>query len=212
MVHPLIIGITGGSGSGKSFFVNELIKRFRIEDVCFITQDNYYKERDAQPVDIRGVKNFDKPESINGDQLYRDIQMLRSGKEVEMLEYTFNNPEIIPKRVTFRPAPVLILEGLMVFYWANIRNLIDYSVFIDADELIKVKRRIMRDANERGYDLSDVLYRYEHHVAPYYHQYLEPLKREVDIVIPNNVDFMKGLEVLEGFIKLRLQNQLKPQI
>lgn len=206
MANPLIIGITGGSGSGKSFFVQELMKKFRPEDVCLITQDNYYRERSEQPVDEKGIKNFDKPESINGDQLYNDLLTLRNGKEVEILEYTFNNPEIIPRTIIFHPAPVLILEGLMVFYWANIRKLIDYSVFIDADELIKVKRRIIRDANERGYDLSDVLYRYEHHVAPYYHQYLEPLKREVDIVIPNNIDFRKGLEVLEGFIKNWLHN------
>jgi uridine kinase len=206
MANPLIIGITGGSGSGKSFFVQELVKKFRPEEVCLITQDNYYRERNEQPVDEKGVKNFDRPESINGDQLYNDLVTLRSGKRVEILEYTFNNPDIIPKKITFHPAPVLILEGLMVFYWENIRKLIDYSIFIDADELIKVKRRIIRDANERGYDLSDVLYRYEHHVAPYYHQYLAPLKREVDVVIPNNIDFKKGLEVLEGFIKHRLQN------
>lgn len=206
MANPLIIGITGGSGSGKSFFVQELMKKFKPEDVCLITQDNYYRERSEQPVDEKGIKNFDKPESINGDQLYNDLLTLRNGKEVEILEYTFNNPDIIPRNIIFHPAPVLILEGLMVFYWANIRKLIDYSVFIDADELIKVKRRIIRDANERGYDLSDVLYRYEHHVAPYYHQYLAPLKREVDIVIPNNIDFRKGLEVLEGFIKNWLNN------
>jgi uridine kinase len=201
MNNPLIIGITGGSGSGKSFFVQELMKKFRPEDVCLIKQDNYYRERNEQPVDAKGIKNFDRPESINGDQLYNDLLTLRGGKEVEILEYTFNNPNIIPRNIIFHPAPVLILEGLMVFYWENIRKLIDYSVFIDADELIKVKRRIMRDANERGYDLNDVLYRYEHHVAPYYHQYLAPLKREVDVVIPNNIDFKKGLEVLEGFIK-----------
>jgi uridine kinase len=206
MANPLIIGITGGSGSGKSFFVQELMKKFKPEDVCLITQDNYYRERSEQPVDEKGIKNFDRPESINGDQLYNDLLMLRNGKEVEILEYTFNNPDLIPRNIIFHPAPVLILEGLMVFYWANIRKLIDYSVFIDADELIKVKRRIIRDANERGYDLSDVLYRYEHHVAPYYHQYLAPLKREVDIVIPNNIDFRKGLEVLEGFIKNWLHN------
>lgn len=208
MKEPLIIGITGGSGSGKSYFVRELVKKFTKEQVCLITQDNYYRERDEQPVDDKGIRNFDKPESINGEKLYQDILSLKKGNQVEILEYTFNNPDITPKKIVFRPAPVLIIEGLMVFYWEKIRNLIDYSIFIDADELIKVKRRIIRDAKERGYDLDDVLYRYEHHVAPFYHQYLEPLKKHMDIVVPNNQHFRKGLTVLEGFIANHLNTLL----
>ena len=200
MKKPLIIGITGGSGSGKSFFVHELVKHFTEDEVCLITQDNYYKARDEQPVDENGIKNFDKPESINSEKLYEDVSRLISGKTVELLEYTFNNPELEPKKIIFKPAPVIIIEGLMVFYWAKLRNLIDFSVFVEADELIKVKRRIIRDAKERGYDLDDVLYRYEHHVAPFYREHLEPLKKEVDIIIPNNLDFRKGLKIVESFI------------
>ena len=200
MKKPLIIGITGGSGSGKSFFVHELVKHFTEDEVCLITQDNYYKARDEQPVDENGIKNFDKPESINSEKLYEDVSRLISGKTVELLEYTFNNPELEPKKIIFKSAPVIIIEGLMVFYWAKLRNLIDFSVFVEADELIKVKRRIIRDAKERGYDLDDVLYRYEHHVAPFYREHLEPLKKEVDIIIPNNLDFRKGLKIVESFI------------
>ncbi len=200
MAKPLIIGITGGSGSGKSYFVHELVKNFSEDQVCLITQDNYYKPRDEQPVDKNGIKNFDKPESIDSDKLYRDISNIISGNPVDILEYTFNNPELEPKKIIFKPAPVLIIEGFMVFYWEKIRNLIDYRVFVEAHELIKVKRRIIRDAKERGYDLDDVLYRYEHHVAPFYHEHLEPLKKEVDVIIPNNLDFRKGLKIIESFI------------
>lgn len=200
MQKPLIIGITGGSGSGKSFFVRELVRNFRKDQVCLITQDNYYKTRDQQPVDEHGVKNFDKLESIDGDKLYRDIMKLVEGQEVEILEYTFNNPDLKPHQIIFTPAPVLIIEGLMVFSWEKIRELIDYSIFIDADELIKVKRRIKRDAQERGYDLDDVLYRYEHHVAPFYNEHLEPLKKEVNVIIQNNKDFTNGLAIVRGFI------------
>lgn len=200
MADPLIIGITGGSGSGKSFFVQELVKKFRPEEVCLITQDNYYKENDLQPLDERGIENYDLLESIDGDKLYNDILKIAKGEQVEINEYTFNNPVTVPKKIIFNPAPVIIVEGLMVFHLEKIRELINYSVFIDADELIKVKRRIIRDAKERGYDLDDVLYRYEHHVTPFYTRYLLPLKMEVDIIIPNNNDFRKGLEILEGFI------------
>ena len=209
MEKPLIIGITGGSGSGKSYFVKELVKKFTREQVCLITQDHYYRNRDEQPVDDKGIKNFDKPESIDDDRFFMDIQTLVNGEKVEILEYTFNNPELTPKKIIFSPAPVLILEGLMVFYWDKIRSLIDLSVFIDARDLIKVKRRIIRDAKERGYDLDDVLYRYEHHVAPFYHHHLEPLKRDMDVVIPNNQDFRKGLAVLEGYILNHLNSHIK---
>ncbi len=208
MQKPLIIGITGGSGSGKSFFVRELVKNFRKDQVCLITQDNYYKTRDQQPVDENGVKNFDMLESIDGDKLHRDIIKLIQGQEVEILEYTFNNPDLKPKKIIFTPAPVLIIEGLMIFSWEQIRELIDFSIFIDADELIKVKRRIKRDAQERGYDLDDVLYRYEHHVAPFYNEHLEPLKKEVNVIIQNNKDFTNGLAIIKGFISNYLDSLL----
>lgn len=204
MFNPLIIGITGGSGSGKSLFLDELLKNFSDNEVCLLTQDNYYKKRDLQPVDAKGIKNFDLPESIEDERLYRDILSLKKGNEVQLTEYTFNNPNVTARKLTFNPAPVLIVEGIMVFYWEKIRSLIDLSVFIEAKDLIKVKRRIIRDAKERGYDLDDVLYRYEHHVTPFYEQFLQPLKSEVDLIIPNNTDFRKGMEVLSGFIKNHL--------
>lgn len=201
MNNPLIIGVTGGSGSGKSLFLHELLKDFSNEEVCLITQDNYYRERDEQPVDKQGIKNFDKPESIDDEHFYRDLLKLKNGKTVELVEYTFNNPEATPKKLIFNPAPVLIVEGIMVFYWKKIRSLIDLSVFVEARDLIKVKRRIMRDAKERGYDLDDVLYRYEHHVAPFHDEFLKPLKEDMDLIIPNNTNFIKGMKVVSGYIR-----------
>lgn len=206
MDNTLIIGVTGGSGSGKSLFLHELLKEFSKEEVCLITQDNYYRDRDEQPIDKKGIKNFDKPESIDDDHFYKDLVALKNGEVVELPEYTFNNPEAKPKKLIFKPAPILIVEGLMVFYWKKIRSLIDLSVFIEAKDLIKVKRRIIRDAKERGYDLDDVLYRYEHHVAPFHDQFLQPLKGDVDLIIPNNKNFIKGKEVLSGYIRNHLNS------
>ncbi|MDZ7604841.1 MAG: uridine kinase [Cyclobacteriaceae bacterium] len=201
MTKPYIIGVTGGSGSGKTFFLKELLKRFSENEICLVSQDNYYRDRDQQPVDDKGVKNFDLPQSIDELQMIRDIEDLKSGKEVHISEYTFNNPAAKSRNLVFKPAPVIIVEGLMVFYWQQIRSLMDLRVFIEAEDLIKVKRRIIRDARERGYDLEDVLYRYQYHVDPFYKMNVEPLKKEMDLIIPNNIGFEGGLNVLEGYIR-----------
>jgi uridine kinase len=201
MIKPLIIGVTGGSGSGKSLFVQEIVKNFSAEQVCLVTQDNYYRKREEQPTDENGIKNFDLPESIDDEHFFRDIIALREGREVRLTEYTYNNPDVEPKELVFSPAPVLIVEGILVCYWEKLRSLIDLIVFIEAKDLIKVKRRIIRDAKERGYDLNDVLYRYEHHVAPFYERFVKPIKYDADLIIPNNTDFKMGLEVLTGFIR-----------
>ena len=124
MTKSLIIGVTGGSGSGKSLFLTELLKKFSEDEVCLITQDNYYRDRDQQPIDKNGIKNFDLPESIDYESLFRDIVSLKNGKEVHIMEYTFNNPKIIPRKLIFKPAPILIVEGILVFYWKKIRSLI----------------------------------------------------------------------------------------
>lgn len=204
MSKPLIIGVTGGSGSGKSHFLKQLLKRFDKSEICLITQDNYYKPKDQQPVDENGIENFDLPESIDHEKMVQDVLSIRDGKEISITEYTFNKKNTIPVELIFKPAPILIVEGILVFYRKEIRDLMDLSVFIDATELVKVKRRILRDASERGYDLDDVLYRYEHHVAPYYEEFLRPLKSSIDLVIPNNENFDKAMEVLIGYIKNHL--------
>lgn len=206
MNASLIIGVTGGSGSGKTRFLKELMQEFGLDEISLITQDNYYKPRNKQPVDAQGVQNFDKPESIDHERLFQDIVALKNGETVVITEYTFNNPDAVPQKLIFNPAPVLIIEGLMVFFWENIRSLIDVSVFIEASDLIKIKRRIIRDAKERGYDIDDVLYRYEHHVAPFYDQFLKPLKDNMDIVIPNNTNFEKGMKVLAGYMRNHLNS------
>jgi len=207
MTKPYIIGVTGGSGSGKTFFLKELLKRFNEQDICLVSQDNYYRHRDLQPVDDKGFKNFDLPQSIDEIQMIRDIEDLKAGKEVQITEYTFNNPTAPLRTLVFRPAPVIIVEGLMVFYWQQMRSLMNLSVFIEAEDLIKVKRRIMRDAHERGYDLEDVLYRYQYHVDPFYKTHLEPLKKEIDLIIPNNIGFLGGLRVMEGYIRNLLNSK-----
>jgi uridine kinase len=130
---------------------------------------------------------------------------LRSGKQILKQEYTFNNPNAIPKMLSLEPSPIIVVEGIFVFYFPEISSLLDLKVFIDAAEHIKLKRRIVRDKDERGYDLEDVLYRYEKHVVPTYEKYIAPFKSDADVIIPNNLHFEKALEMLIVFLKSKTQ-------
>jgi len=206
---PYIIGITGGSASGKTFFMKSLIDSFGKDEVTRISQDNYYRPIHEIPRDENGVENFDLPETIDHHLFAEHIAVLRAGREVHQKEYTFNNPLIKPEILIFEPRPIIIVEGIFVFYFPDIARLIDLKVFVDAKEHVKIKRRIIRDNNERGYDLDDVLYRWEHHVAPTYDKFIQPLKSEADMIINNNTRFDTGLEVLVGFLKKKLEERNK---
>ncbi|MBX2964237.1 MAG: uridine kinase [Cyclobacteriaceae bacterium] len=204
MVKPYTIGITGGSGSGKTYFLRNLAKRFTTDQLCIISQDDYYHPREQQKEDDRGIKNFDLPESIDREQFHTDIQHLKSGKTLHKKEYTFNNPKATPKTLVFKSAPVIIIEGLFVQYFPEIEKELNLSIFIEAKDHVKLSRRIRRDSEERGYDLDDVLYRYHHHVMPVYERLIEPLKHHADLVIPNNSHFERALEVLILAIQAKL--------
>jgi uridine kinase len=204
MTRPFTIGITGGSGSGKTFFLKNLESRFTNNELCLISQDHYYHPREMQQHDERGIKNFDLPESIDHKQFQLDIQTLKRGEVLRKKEYTFNNPNVTPKILEFKPAPVIIVEGLFVQYFPDIERELDLKIFIEAKDHVKLSRRIKRDNEERGYDLEDVLYRYENHVMPVYETLIKPLKHRADIVIPNNNDFNRALDFLTLAIKARI--------
>ncbi|BDD03030.1 uridine kinase [Aureibacter tunicatorum] len=205
MEKPYIVGITGGSASGKTTVLKSIINSFGEEDICLVSQDNYYKPRNQQPVDENGVHNFDKPVSIDFESFRSDIISLMNGETVKRQEYVFNNPSATPTLIEWKPAPIIIVEGLFVFYDEAIEELLDLKVFIDAKEHIKLKRRIIRDSEERGYDLEDVLYRYEKHVIPTYERYINPLKDDADMIIPNNNCYKKGTAVLVEFLRNKLE-------
>lgn len=204
MQKPFIVGITGGSASGKTTFLNRLLASFSPENICLISQDNYYKDREHQTRDLNGVVNFDLPSCIDDEAYAQDILKLSQGESVFRKEYTYNNPNVVPKQLEFKPAPIVVVEGIFVFYFEEIAKLLDLKVYIDAKEYIKLQRRIVRDKVERGYDLDDVLYRYTHHVAPTYEKYIKPYKNDADIIIPNNEKFDRGLEVLTTFLNSKL--------
>jgi uridine kinase len=201
MPRPYTIGITGGSGSGKTYFIKALSAHFKSEEICLISQDHYYKLLETQLTDEQGVQNFDVPESIDRQQLYEDILKLKRGETILKKEYTFNNPNAQPEILEFKSAPILIIEGLFVQYFSEIEKELDLKIFIEAKDYLKLSRRIRRDNEERGYDLDDVLYRYQHHVMPVYESLIEPLKHKADLVIPNNHHFEGALHILVRGLK-----------
>jgi uridine kinase len=203
-MKPYIVGITGGSASGKTFFLHQLLEAFSKEEVCLISQDNYYRTQEFVPKDQNNVENYDLPEAIDFELYAQHIEDLKNGKTVHHKEYVFNKPNVVPKNLTFKPAPIIVVEGIFVFHSQEVSRLLDLKVFIDAKEHVKIKRRIIRDNNERGYDLNDVLYRWENHVAPTYDKFIEPTKYEADIIINNNTQFEKGLAILTTFLATKL--------
>ena len=205
MKESYVIGIAGGSGSGKTTFIKQLKARFSKDEICVISQDNYYKSRDEQEMDAKGIKNFDLPSSLNLDEYLADINRLSQGESVQRLEYTFNNELKDPGMIALDPAPIIIAEGLFVFCNESLKKVYNLKIMIEATDDKKIIRRIKRDRIERNYPLEDVLYRYEHHVVPSYFQYIEPHMQDADIIINNNESFNEGLDVLVAFIKSKLE-------
>ncbi|RYD80720.1 MAG: uridine kinase [Sphingobacteriales bacterium] len=204
-----LIGIAGGSASGKTYFLQSIRKVFPDNEVCIISQDDYYRPMIEQFVDENGEINYDLPESIDYDTFFADIEKLAGGKSIRKNEYTFNNPNAAPKTIDFYPAPIIVVEGLFILHIANIKKMLDLKIFMDSRDDIKLNRRLERDTKERGYPKETILYQWHNHVYPAYKQYLLPYKDEADIIITNNYAFDKGLELIIDHIQSILNWKIK---
>ena len=204
MSKPFTIGITGGSGSGKTYFLQGLASHFKSTEICHISQDNYYKPIHQQVIDENGIENFDLPTSIDRETFHADLLKLKTWQNVEKKEHTFNNPQATPKMLEFKAAPILVVEGLFVQYFEEIEKELDLKLFIEAKDHLKLSRRIRRDKTERGYNIDAVLYQYQYHVMPVYDTLIKPLIHKADIVIPNNSNSERALDLLVGFLKSKL--------
>ena len=197
----MIIGISGSSGSGKSFVVKYLTENLPKDLISIVYQDNYYKKRGDQEKDTNGEYNFDLPTSFINEDLIADIKALRKGVSISRDEYNFNNPKIISNKIIVNPKPIIILEGLFLFNLPSLSKILDRKIFIDCETDLMIERRIKRDTKIRGYDKYDVLYKYENHVIPAYHKYILPYKKDVDLVIDNNKNDLSGAISALNYIK-----------
>lgn len=201
-VKGQIVGICGGSGSGKTSLLNGIKEKLKGKSITYISMDDYYLPREEQFTDENGIKNFDLPTAINAKQLAKDLDTLQSGQEVTKAQYTFNNSEADNSTLVLYPAAVYIIEGLFIYHYPELKDRFDLKVYVDASIDQKIIRRIKRDQNERNYPLEDVLYRYEHHVMPSYQAYIKKYKDEADLIINNYNSYDKGLQVLVNHLKI----------
>lgn len=183
---PFIIGIAGGSGSGKTFFLNCFLHHFKQDEVTLVSQDDYYIPAGEMTQEENKLYNFDLPSTIDSEQFLRDIKQLMSGEVVYKKEYNFNNPLAVVKILEIKSAPIIIVEGLFILHFKEIAALLDHTIFVDADEQVALDRRIKRDGLERGYPEDDVLYKWHNHVVPAYKEYLLPYREQCNKVVMNN--------------------------
>ena len=198
--RPYIVGICGGSGSGKTFMLDQLLARLPADALTLISQDNYYKKLEDQKTDKDGLVNFDHPEALRLGDFLGDIQGLIRGETIVIPEYTFNNPSATAREIVMEPAKLLIVEGLFIYHLPEMVELIDLKVFIEAEEYIRLARRLRRDATERGYGHESVLRDYEKFVAPMYHRFVAPTRHLCDLIIPNNKHITKAVEVMSDHL------------
>lgn len=187
MNKPYVIGVAGGSGSGKTFFLKCFLQHFTPDEVCLVSQDDYYiPVAHNMSKEENKLYNFDLPSTIDADLFESDISKLMRWETVYQKEYTFNNPDVVPRILEIKPAPIIIVEGLFILHFKKVANDLDMTIFIDADEDIALKRRLKRDLAERGYSNDDAYYKWVNHVVPAYKEYLLPFKDTFDKVVINN--------------------------
>ena len=207
MNKPFIIGIAGGSGSGKTFFLKCFLNHFNSEDVCLVSQDDYYHTVGEMTAEENKLYNFDLPKTIDDEHFLSDIKQLIAGKTVLKKEYTFNNMNAKPRMLEIRPAPILIVEGLFILHFQQIANLLDLKIFIETDEEIALQRRLKRDLVERGYPENDVLYKWVNHVVPAYNEFLLPYKNQCDKIITNNTHIAEDIMKISEEISEELRSK-----
>lgn len=207
--RPYIIGIAGGSGSGKTFFLNRFLDHFTADEVCLVSQDDYYfPVAHNMTAEENKLYNFDVPSTIDHEQFENDVEKLISGKVIYKKEYTFNNPNMMPQLLKITPAPILIIEGLFIFHFKKIADLLDMKIFVDAEEDIALERRLKRDLIERGYSNDDVLYKWINHVVPAYKEFLLPYRDHCDKVIINNMNTAEDILLVTEVISRELREKL----
>ncbi len=200
----LIIGIAGGTGSGKTTVVRQIMDELNNEEVDLISQDSYYQDTSHLPLEERKKINFDHPKSIDFDLLVEHLKQLRNGQTIEEPVYSFQEHNRTKETRTIHPRKVIIVEGILILTHTDIRDMFDIKIYVHADSDERLIRRLKRDINERGRDLDEVLWRYQTTLKPMHQQFIEPTKEFADIIIPTNRYNTVAVDIVQTIIKERL--------
>lgn len=200
----LIVGIAGGTGSGKTTVVKEIVKRFKNNEVAVLSQDSYYKDSGHLPLEVRQEINFDHPDSIEFELLYSHLKALKRGESIEEPIYSYLTCTRAKETITVEPKRVVIVEGILCFTNKELRDIMDIKAFVSADADDRLARVIKRDTAERGRDVNKVLERYDKTVKPMHLQFIEPTKRYADIIIPQGGHNKVAIEILSSIIEKNL--------
>ncbi len=205
----LVIGIAGGTGSGKTTVVNKIIEQFTQNEVAVLSHDSYYYDNSDLTLEERRKKNYDHPDSIEFPLMVQHVKDLRNYKAIEEPIYSFITCTRASETETVQPKHVLIIEGILCLADKELRDLMDIKVFVDCDSDIRLGRVITRDILERGRNVQQVLTRYEETVRPSHLQFIEPTKRFADIIVPQGGMNQVAIDILTNYIQQSLKKQSK---
>jgi len=204
----LIIGISGGTGSGKTTVANRILESVKASEVVFIQQDSYYRNLKDLPLDYRHVANFDHPDALDNDLLVNHIRKLRAGESVELPIYDFRTHTRANETRSVDPRPIVIVEGILIFADPRLLEQMDIKVFVDTPDDIRFIRRLRRDIDERGRTVESVIEQYVGTVRPMHMQFVEPSKRYADVIIPEGGHNLVSIDLISGKIRERLAGAL----
>ena len=200
----MIIGICGGTGSGKTTVANRILESVSKDEVVFLQQDSYYRNLNELPLDIRNVVNFDHPDAIDNDLLVEHVRALKRGEPAEVPLYDFRTHSRRPETLHVAPQPIIIIEGILIFADRRLLDEMDIRVYVDTPDDIRFIRRLRRDVAERGRTVESVIEQYLATVRPMHMQFVEPSKRCADVIIPEGGHNLVSISLISGRIRERL--------
>ncbi len=204
----MIIGICGGTGSGKTTIARKIIEMVNRQSVVLLEQDSYYRNLEDMPLDARRQTNFDHPDSIDSEMLVNHLKRLKQGQSIEMPVYDFKTHTRNRESERIDPKPVVIVEGILIFAEPRISDLLDVKVFVDTPDDIRFIRRLKRDITQRGRTTESVIAQYFATVRPMHFEFVEPSKRAADLILPEGGKQEIGIEFLCGLIREKLRNEI----